>query len=491
MELNQTSICYYDRRLGRTAACTESTDAIVPDTFPDIGRVVCAYGTAAIKDQTPQSGRLLVSGTVRTTVLYQPENGGGLRRLSIPISFAHIEECEGLDTETVCFVSCRVASVEAVPVNSRKLNVSAQLCFEAEGYQKTTCTVTEGVDLPDVELLGTPCTVTLVEQAQCCPITVLEDTTLSDASDLLLLHAFCTLRATECRAMHGKAVLKGEASITCLALQEDDAVRVLTSSTPFTQILEMAEIDEGDQVSARLAARELDCRLEPDGLLSYTVSASAMITMRRAQTIRRIDDLYLPGRKLQLQQEKVTLHTMPPAAPFMAETTETVQTAQHVSHVIAASAVNCGAKRISEDEMQMTAAIQVLYLGDDQQLCSLQRTLPLTMPCAAKGELSQIELSIRASSAGEQGMLLTVGVAGQSALETQQAFRHIRELEAGEAEGTPSGVTLVMRYIDQEQSLWDIAKTCGTTMEAIRRANELPAEAKTAAATMLLIPTQG
>lgn len=65
MELNQTSICYYDKRLARISTCTESTDSIVPDTFPDIGRVVCAYGTAAVKDQGPQSGRLLISGTVR------------------------------------------------------------------------------------------------------------------------------------------------------------------------------------------------------------------------------------------------------------------------------------------------------------------------------------------------------------------------------------------------------------------------------------------
>ena len=94
MELNQTSICYYDKRLDRIAACTETADTIVPDTFPDVGRVVCAYGTAAVKDQTPQSGRLLISGTVQAVVLYEPE-GGGLRRLTVPVSFAHIEECDG------------------------------------------------------------------------------------------------------------------------------------------------------------------------------------------------------------------------------------------------------------------------------------------------------------------------------------------------------------------------------------------------------------
>ena len=77
MELNQTSICYYDKRLAGISSCTESSDSIVPDTFPDIGRVICAYGTAAVKDRTPQNGRLLISGAVQTTILYQPENAEG------------------------------------------------------------------------------------------------------------------------------------------------------------------------------------------------------------------------------------------------------------------------------------------------------------------------------------------------------------------------------------------------------------------------------
>lgn len=490
MELNQTSICYYDKRLARISTCTESTDSIVPDTFPDIGRVVCAYGTAAVKDQGPQSGRLLISGTVQATVLYEPESGGGLRRLSVPVSFAHIEECEGMDADAVCAVTCHAAAVDAVAVNSRKLNVSVQLIFSIEGYCKTACEVTETVDIPHVELLSGMQTVTLVDQARAYPVTVLDDITMQDAAGLSLLHTSCTMRASECRAMHGKIVLKGEADIRCLALQEDDAIRVLTSSTPFTQILEMPDAEEGDAVNAQLCVREADCRLEGDGLLSYTVSANAVICIRRTKAVRRIDDLYLPGKALQLQEDKIVLHSMPPLVPFTAEAAETLQTAQHVSHVVSAEAFCCGAKRGASDELLLTAAVQVLYLGDDQQLCALQRMLPLTMPCTAAGEVSQIELSARASSAGEKGILLSVTAAGMAAAEDHCTFRHITAAEAGEPQQDRSGVTLLLRYVDKEQPLWDIAKSCGTTMDAIRQANELAADVSSVAGTMLLIPIQ-
>ncbi|MFR3788018.1 MAG: SPOCS domain-containing protein [Agathobaculum desmolans] len=490
MELNQTSICYYDKRLSRISTCTESADTIVPDTFPDVSRIICAYGTISVKDQTPQSGRLLLSGIVQTTVLYEPENGGSPRLLTIPVSFAHIEECDGLETDTVCSVACRPAVIEATAVNSRKVNVSVQLCFSTEGYSKTACEVTEQIDLPDIELLRTAYPVTLIEQVRSYAITVLDDVNLSDASDLTLLHTACAFRAVECRAMHGKIVLKGEAAIQCLALQEDGAVRVLSNSTPFTQILELPEAEEGDAVQACLTAQDADCRIDADGLLSYTVAASALITLRRTRSLQMIHDLYLPGKALQLQEEQTTFRTMPPQLPFSCEATENLQTAQHVSHVITAQAYCCGVKRSTAEELQITAAIQILYLSDDQKICALHRLLPVAMSCAAAGELSDIDLRAHASPAGEKGLLLTITASGLVASEERLMFRHIITLEPTESSCPADGVTLVLRCIDQEERLWDIAKNCGTTVKAIRSVNGLSEETEQVSQTMLLIPIQ-
>ena len=371
MELNQTSICYYDKKLAHISAATESADSIVPDTFPDIGRIVCAYGTAVIKDQTPQNDRLLVSGTVQTTVLYEPENGGKLRRLSVPVTFAHIEECEGVSAESVCSTVCRIAAVEAEAMNSRKVCVSVQLCFLTEGYCKAECDVTESVELDGIECLSHLQSITLLEQVRSYPVTILDDVQLADAAELSLLHTDCTMQVSECRAMHGRIIVKGEAILHCLAMQEDDAVRVLNNSTPFTQILELPEAEEGALTAVHMTVSEADCRLESDGMLSCTISAQAIVLLRQERKLRCIEDMYLPGKVLAAQAEHPVLQNMPSAQPFTAEGSETLQTAQHVSHVIAAQAVCCGAKRVSESELQVKAGVRVLYLSDEQQLCAV------------------------------------------------------------------------------------------------------------------------
>ena len=132
----------------------------------------------------------------------------------------------------------------------------------------------------------------------------------------------------------------------------------------------------------------------------------------------------------------------------------------------------------------------MLYLSDEQQLCAVQRIVPLTMPYSEAGEPEELTLSARATAAGERGLLLTVTANGAAATQERVTFCHISALEIKPKESSHNGVTLVLKQINDEERLWDIAKNCGTTEQAIRCANDLPAEAECVQNAMLLIPIQ-
>ena len=158
--------------------------------------------------------------------------------------------------------------------------------------------------------------------------------------------------------------------------------------------------------------------------------------------------------------------------------------------MIVAQAVCCGAKRVSESELQIKAGVRVLYLSDEQQLCAVQRIVPLTMPYSEAGEPEELTLSARATAAGERGLLLTVTANGAAATQERVTFCHISALEIKAKESSHNGVTLVLKQINGEERLGDIAKNCGTTEQAIRCANDLPTEAERVQNAMLLIPIQ-
>ena len=128
----------------------------------------------------------------------EPENGGGLRRLEVPLSFAHIEECAQLDSSSVCLVECRVSAVEASVVNSRKLSIAADLVLTAECYDKTACDYTENIADDHIELLSETCEAVLPDEAQLFSFSVLEDIPVEDTDGCRSLNAARCATASSC-----------------------------------------------------------------------------------------------------------------------------------------------------------------------------------------------------------------------------------------------------------------------------------------------------
>ena len=53
----------------------QAAETVVPDTMPDVERVLCAEGTVIIKSKEVQDGRVNLTAGVAATVLYAPEGG--------------------------------------------------------------------------------------------------------------------------------------------------------------------------------------------------------------------------------------------------------------------------------------------------------------------------------------------------------------------------------------------------------------------------------
>ncbi len=88
----------YQRQVARqTAYREESAESIVPDTLPDIARIVDATGTAYLRDWELGSDEVTVKCAVRTSVLYMAEEDKKLYRIETPISFSQRIELRGAE----------------------------------------------------------------------------------------------------------------------------------------------------------------------------------------------------------------------------------------------------------------------------------------------------------------------------------------------------------------------------------------------------------
>lgn len=495
MELIRTEIRSCERTHAALSGFRESTDAIVPDAFPDIGRIICAEGAVSVKDELPQTGRILVSGVVQAVVLYQPEGEHGVRRLRVPVSFAHIEEAGGVTADSTCFVRCTVGSVTARAANSRKVSVTAQVFVETAVYEPRTETLTTGVDRQGetLELLTGEQTLPLLRQALVREFTLLDDLELPGSAGLEIVSAQCTLSQTGCQAMNGRAAVKGEARLSLLALDDAGAFQTIEQTIPFSQIVEAEPVEEGAPLSVRLAVRETDCSFAEDGVLSVGIGVRALLLQTGEQTVPVIRDLYHVQEELTLEERQLTLTGSQLLGGLQAEGTALMPLSRPAVEVIRVQGTVSGIAAADARTLRVTLQVAALYRDADGTLCGEGRQLETTVPSGAAGEQAVVHdpaVQITAAPAGEEGLRLRLLVTGQPAVCPVLRLRDLTAITPGAAR-TPCGgadTTLILRYIHAPELLWDLAKQYASTVQGIRRANALGEQVDRVSDAMLLIP---
>ena len=63
----------------------EAVETVVPDTMPDVERILFTEGTASIRSKEVLDGAVNITGSVNATVLYVPEGGEGTSSLEATI----------------------------------------------------------------------------------------------------------------------------------------------------------------------------------------------------------------------------------------------------------------------------------------------------------------------------------------------------------------------------------------------------------------------
>ena len=135
MELIKSRCLQYIPVARASTSHEESLDAIVPDTVPDIETICCAMGTIEVREKLVQTDRVMVSGSIRGTLVYRGENNGPLCALECAIPFAALVEARGCKQQDQVFAKATLQRIEGRMLNPRKFTLRAEF-----GLETVVCT---------------------------------------------------------------------------------------------------------------------------------------------------------------------------------------------------------------------------------------------------------------------------------------------------------------------------------------------------------------
>lgn len=504
MEFERDTIISYETAAEVTLCQEETLESIVPDACPDILRIVDVCGQAVLSGKQSREGTAQVTGMVRACILYQPEGGGGLRRMEVSLPFTCQAEAPGLTERGTVLASPRLRCAEARVLNPRKVLLRVDLAVDITACQPVERPVCSSVadcgteNLCQRQYQGEDYLLCAVQEK---PFTFSEQVRVQSGSGEtpVLLAARVQPVCTESKLIGSKLIFKGVVDLYLLLQEAGGGLSASHESMPFSQIIEAAgTVEEGDcQVEVEVAA--FRCEQDPadERELNIELELLAQAQIRCHRPVTLLQDLYSTSHLMEVERENQPLCRLIEQSVRPQAVRELLETGEMVRSVVDAR-LALGQVRQSQEGKELVLNVEswitVLYLDENELVQSVRRSIPVvcrldcpegaksSCRCACPGEI------FAAPAAGGVEVRFTVEFC---CLTTETAaVPAVTSAQLGEARNAGEGErpSVVLRMPSPGEELWDIAKAHGTTTEQILQANELE-EDILPAGRMLLIPS--
>lgn len=504
LELNTTHLNCYDTVLDTTVFCEETLESIVPDACPDILRIVDAEAMVCLRSKEAQEGRVEVAGSVRVAVLYCPEGGTGVRRMTVTIPFSCATDAPGVTGRCRVRACPRVQCADARSLNPRKVLTRVNLAVDLCVYAPQTSAVCHRVECPPESGIQQLCDtqhasmITAVEEK---PFTFSDDLTISGSKPQIeeLLKTRVTLSCNESKMIGSKLIFKGQANLQFVYRDPSDALCTADFELPFSQIMEVSGVEEEASCTLDIHLTGCECAVSEAGdgrTVSVSLAMTAQASVREERQVTLLTDIYSTAYDLTADRRAYAFQHLTEQADRrvnIREMLETVTPAKAVSDIYVTVGAVTQSREGRKVAFRAETTVTVLYVDEGGAVCTAVRAVPVVcqaeLPDGCLCSCRCVCPDERFATPAGAGMEVRYCVDFfWTAMTTRPASGvcdlHLDENAPRSTTGQPS---IVLRMVSEGERLWDIAKGYATTTEELVRANALTEELPPAG-QLLLIP---
>lgn len=486
--------CRHLRRAVDQIQTQEQTQEMrLPESMPDIGRVLGAWGKVIIRSKEWRSGSMAVSGGVMAWVLYAPEDGSEPRSVETWIPFQMKWDLPETQHDGIICIQPCLKGIDARSTSARKLIIRANISICGQGLESVETEIYGAQEVPeDVQLLTAVYPMELPCEAGEKLVQIDEDLVMPDGqptAEKILRYDIVPVVAEQ-KVMTSRLVFHGKCMVHILYLSDGKVCPCDTELTfsQYTDLDREYSPNAAAQMMPILTNLELDMA---DNRMQLKCALAVQYVIYDRKTVELVEDAYSPRRAVQLQCQMLQLPVR------LDQRTETVPAAQTVNAeaqkiVDVCCLTDLPQRRQNPDAVDLfiPGVFQVLYYDPAGTLqCNAARfEQNIQIPADARTMVDGMILADTYPHAAANGQQIDLSAALklQTASFAQQGQDMVCGLEMGECgEPDPTRPSLILqRY--EDASLWDMAKESGSTVEAIRQANQLHDEPEKG--RMLLIP---
>lgn len=514
MELLHTNIRMLKREKEAVSQVTFDEDCNVPDSQPDVGRIIQYKGKIQVDDVRASDSRVLISGKLAFQVLYVADDGE--RQICSLEGNVPIEESMNLDGiesgDKIC-LKWDMEDLSLHLIHSRKLNIRALVTFEAAREQVQQTALTTDLNGDGVSQKKKSLPVLGLHLHNRDTLRIREEFNLaSNKPDIReILWDTVDVRGVDVRVGEGNVAIKGELFV--FVLYQDgtgsDTLEWLEYSLPFQKELpcENAAQDMVPDLDLTLLSSTLSVKPDADGeerVIQADIVLETDLKVYREQMVDLLQDVYDPSRDYMPTVKTHVLEQLLVKNYAKCRVGDRIRVENGTGKILQVchsdGEVRVDESRVVENGIAVDGIVQmkILYItgDDDMPFYSMETAVPFSQTIEASGidadclwhlhtDLEQLSTTMADGNEIEVKALINLNVLVLRQCR-EDVVESVEELEA-DPEKRRKMPGLVGYVVKPGDTLWDIAKRFYTSVEVIKAVNNLETDEIRPKDTLILV----
>lgn len=494
-------------------------DIIVPDSKPDISRILLFDGEAVVNSTQITRDKAVVDGTITYKILYlSDDEEQRIKSITSSSGFTQAIDAGDFSGDYRGSAKCGIEHIDYGIINSRKINVKSIVKTDykviSEGEQSIVNDI-RGID--EIQVLknstGLNCYIGMGEGTY----------TISDAMEVPagkpsireILRNDIKITGKEYKVTDNKVVAKGELNVSTLYIGDNEtgSIQFMEHEIPFTQIVDLNGVTEGSvcKVDFKIIDSKLETGEDSDGEIRFIngdIVLNVAVEGYEKRDIELIDDAYSTSMLINLEKEAFVMEEAAAENRSQVVLKDTITINEDSPDMAEVFNVLCSPSlseyKVLEDKLVLEGSVfnNVLYLAssEEEPVFCHQQEIPFKQTIDVKGigagMTCDIDLDIdhcnySMVSANEVEVRLVIGVSSRFLNQVKVPLIVRAAEQAIDEKWLAAQPSLTIYFAQPGDNLWKVAKRYHTTVDDLKYINSLGEKEYLGVGQQIIIPRKG
>lgn len=491
-------------------------DIIVPDVKPDIAKILQVDGTAVITEKEVHQDKVVINGVVHFKILYAPEGAEEpIKSINTSSGFTNTVEVKNAVSGMTAQIESDIEHIEFNLLNERKMNVKAVVSMNCKVVDTPILDLVTGINgEEDIQVLRKSIKAYNIVAQEDAEFIVKEDLEVPAGKPSIkdLLKVDVKITGKDMKLINNKVIIKGEINVCSLYVAEmdDNSIQFMEHEVPFTEVLDMDGVTEEMHCELEYDIQDMYYQLKEDSdgdiriiSIENTLKVSAKASQKVALDV--VVDSYSPDVNIKTQKSTYHVDEILEDSKTQATVKEMIELPADIPQIVQVYNIitkpymtdyNIGDGRINVEGVIDT---YILYLSDSEEnpVFSFKQEVPFRHTIEAQGASPEMACDIKVevdhfsynmNAASEMEIRYILGISSKVIKTSTVELITQAEIDTEEVADAQAQPSIVIYFVQRNDTLWNIAKKYHTTIQEITAVNDIEDNGMLFQGQQLLIP---